>query len=88
MIDKEYHAFLLRDINHIRNDPEVDSGEELRKHHEASARGRSLESAFSKLYEMVQFFYAAIDWFDVVRLACRLLSQYAEVRQHSPTALL
>ena len=80
VIEKEYYRFLLQDICYILNDPRVDGATELKKHQEASARCHSIESHFSALYEIVQFFYAAIDWFDVVRLASTLLSRYAEVR--------
>lgn len=81
VMEKEYHTFILQDIHYILNDRGVDSAEELKRYQQASARGRSIDSHFGALYEIVQFFYAVIDWFDVVGLACRLLSGYAEVRK-------
>jgi len=77
VIDGKCQTLILRDMCYMFGSC-VDK--ELEEYEEASAKCLPIKSDFSRVYQKIQFFYAAIDWFDVVRLACQLLGKHQEVR--------
>jgi DNA helicase-2/ATP-dependent DNA helicase PcrA len=53
---------------------------QLKKYRASSAECSEPDGAFAQLYTSLQSFYSAIDWFEVVRLAVKVLSEFSEVR--------
>jgi len=80
VIDDTCEKVILRDICYILGRPASNIGGELREYREASAKYLPIKSDFSRTYQKAQFFYAAVDWFDVVKLVCQLLEQHQQVR--------
>jgi len=79
VIDRNYKEIILEDICYILNKCDDDINEELKRYQEACAKYSPVESEFSNIYQKIQAFYAAIDWFDIVKHACELLETYKEV---------
>jgi DNA helicase-2/ATP-dependent DNA helicase PcrA len=80
VINDEYRELILRDISYILHGSHKEFKKELGSYHKASAQLITKDDEFSQIYMNFQFYYAAIDWFDVVKLACQLLNDHQSVR--------
>jgi len=80
VLDEKYKGLVLGDVCHILVNFDGEISEELSHYQKAEAKYLPIKSDFSFIYQKIQLFYAAIDWFDVVKLACGLLENYREVR--------
>ena len=80
VLDEKYEEFVLGDIRHILEDSDGEINEALSQYQKASAKYLLIKSDFSRIYQKIQLFYAAIDWFNVVKLTCELLEKRREVR--------
>jgi DNA helicase-2/ATP-dependent DNA helicase PcrA len=54
----------------------------LRSHRKEVASAAQVQSGFGSAYLRIQAFYSALDWFDVMRLACKLLADNPPVRDY------
>ena len=79
VVDEPSERIIMRDAAFIfdASDDEAELG--LRKYRAGSADGHAPSDAFGQLYSALQFFYGAVDWLDVVRLAGLLLSERPDV---------
>lgn len=81
VVDKFSEEFVLQDAAHMLSCPYDDASGELREYRRLSARCINPGGQFSDVYVQLQFFFAAVDWFDVVRLATKLLTDFDDVRE-------
>lgn len=80
IIDEKCEKLILKDISYMLSNFSTNIYKKLKGYQEASAKCLSIESDFSRFYQKLQFFYAAIDWFDVIKFVCQLLDEHQEVR--------
>lgn len=80
VLDEKYEEFILADICHILEYSNSDINKDLKKYKKALAKYLIIKSDFTRIYQKIQLFYSAIDWFNVVKLACELLENHREVR--------
>ncbi len=64
------------DLNHLLGTQ--DAAIRLREYRRATATCKSRDASFEGVYGSLQAFYAALDWYDTVSLACRLLREHPE----------
>ena len=79
-IDSNCEELLIQDLAAILGKQVSEVNDQLRDYRESSAKCISSDQAFCSIYQDLQSFYSAVDWFDVVSLACKLLENNKEIR--------
>lgn len=80
VIDHNCEDLIVRDMATILEIRISAVSRHLRAYRESSANGEPREDNFSNTYRALQSYYSALDWFDVVLLACRLLEENQQIR--------
>jgi DNA helicase-2/ATP-dependent DNA helicase PcrA len=79
VVDRHFKDLVVRDLAVLLDTDISDVKAELLSYREATATCSATATSFSRAYNDAQSFYAALDWFDVVAVACRLLEENSEV---------
>jgi|GEM_PF-5554454 len=80
VVEGKYEELIRADMCYMLGYSDGRVRRELQHYKESSAENSPTAPHLSSVYEELQRFYAAIDWFDVMKLACRLLEKRQEVR--------
>jgi DNA helicase-2/ATP-dependent DNA helicase PcrA len=80
VIDQLCEDVILGDLTARLAIPGDALGPQLFSYRREVATAQEVDSPFSGVYRQIQDFYSALDWFDVIRLACDLLETNKEIR--------
>lgn len=81
VVDRTWETVILRDAVHILCSKISTVKPLLKEYRASSADCRECKGAFAELYDSLQVFFSAVDWFEVVRLAAKLLFDWPDVRE-------
>ncbi len=70
------------DLSEIMGVPCGVISKEVSKYQQASANYEEIGNKFSDVYRLIQKYYSAIDWFDVVYYAVNILENNNEIKDH------
>lgn len=80
VVDQYCEELIVRDLASILDMHYSETSEQLKEYREFSAHGEIIDTNFSISYRLLQSFYTALDWYDVVLHACRLLEDNEGIR--------